>query len=536
MATAASPKLYFNSFRNALLAGISSAVLLLVAYTIPWLSWLTWIAFVPFILATRGRKRFHVYLNTLLMTSIYFLFVIMVTDLWRFNQWLIILQIALVIILLIPEIQFLSNRFPCFGWIIPSFVWAVIFLIFGIINPTLNVYRFYYPLADVVNTIIIIIPVSQPIFQLMAGTYWSYLLLLAILLVNYGTAEMLFHFRNRWTWMLATAIIGCAAICGLWGGPIADLPKAAPEAQGMDSKLLMKMGASIPKSLPQIRSILVVRHGHMVFERYYQNCTPYNFHLICSDTKSFTGALTGIALHKGYIKSINQKIVEFFPEYVTAQSDSQIGEVTIENLLTMTSGFRWNEFDPGYGSPDWIKYSFQLPFLSQPGEYFNYNTLALQILPGIINRKSHMNHSQFADRYLFGPLGVYRHIWPTDPQGNNIGGADLMLRSRDMAKFGYLYLKEGFWRGKQIIPASWVKESTRRHSNGGAPHGEEYGYLFWITKVKGHSAYFAGGFGGQFIYVVPDLDLVVVITSNIDRHHEENRSIIPDYIIPAIER
>lgn len=313
---------------------------------------------------------------------------------------------------------------------------------------------------------------------------------------------------------------------------------SVPEKQGMNSAELLEMNSYIKKKLPHIRSVLVVKNGYLVFDKYYQSYGKNDLLAINSATKTITSALIGIAINKGYLKGTDQKITEFFPEYVTNKMDPQFKKISIENLLTMTSGLDW--VDDDMYKPEVhvnaIKYAFGLKVLTKPGEKFNYNTLGSQILSAIITKTTKMSELEFADKYLFGPLGINKREWKTDEQGYNLGGFELYLRTQDMAKFGYLLLNKGAWDGKQIIPPDWVSNMTKKHNDGGLPHGENYGYHCWVTKVKGYDAYFAGGYGGQFIYVVPALDLVVAISSNIDMHHEENRDIISKYIIPSIEK
>jgi CubicO group peptidase (beta-lactamase class C family) len=245
----------------------------------------------------------------------------------------------------------------------------------------------------------------------------------------------------------------------------------------------------------------------------------------------------GIALQQGYLKSLDQKVIDFFPEYATPDLDPRTTAITINNLLTMTSGFDWSEESP-WSWPqggDWIKYILDTPMSSVPGRKFTYDTPAVHLLSAVLTRNASMSTLDFADRYLFKPLGIATPQWQADPQGRNNGGRGLFLRAPDMAKFGYLYLNDGLWDGTQIVPVNWVRESTQKQSEGGFPEHESYGYLWWVTTTQGHAAYFAAGYGGQYIDVVPDLDLVVVITSNLDQAHLENRKIVDQFVLPAIK-
>jgi CubicO group peptidase (beta-lactamase class C family) len=146
-----------------------------------------------------------------------------------------------------------------------------------------------------------------------------------------------------------------------------------------------------------------------------------------------------------------------------------------------------------------------------------------------------MGTAEFAKRYLFRPLGISTPKWVPDPQGHANGGRGLYLRARDLAKFGFLYLNQGQWEDRQIIPVDWIRASTRQQSEGGFPEYNRYGYLWWVTTEKGHPAYYAAGYGGQYVYIVPDFDIVVAITSKLDQSHPENKNVVSEYVIPAIE-
>lgn len=311
---------------------------------------------------------------------------------------------------------------------------------------------------------------------------------------------------------------------------------STPQDQGMDAGTLAMLDQTIRAKWPHIHSILVVRHGYLVFEKYYANFGPDNAVEVTSVTKSFISALIGIALQNKFLDSVDQKVVDFFPEYVTPYTDPRTKEITLRNLLTMTSGLDWSEQSAWQWpqSGDWIKFVIDTSMSSQPGSKFTYNTPAVHILSGILTKVTQTNTLAFADTYLFQPLGISKPQWLTDPQGRNNGGRELFLTPRDMAKYGYLYLNNGFWDGRQIVPSEWVKQSTQAQSSGGFPQNVSYGYLWWVTTVKGHPAYFAAGYGGQFIYVVPALDVVVVITSDFEHEHAENKDLVPQFIVSAI--
>jgi CubicO group peptidase (beta-lactamase class C family) len=327
--------------------------------------------------------------------------------------------------------------------------------------------------------------------------------------------------------------------CLVWGsvnGSIAvagenDWKTASLESQGISSNLPSGLETRVKQEYASIRCLLIVRHGKLVYERYFQDCDQNSLQEVHSVTKSFTSALIGIALQEGYLKGVDRKITEFYPEYMQLKVDRKIKEVTIRHLLTMTSG-RYGGWSQ---SGDMIGYSLGLTFIASPGQSFNYCNPDTHLLSGIISRTTHQSALEYARKNLFGPLGFTAVEWPADSNGYNFGPASLRLTARDMAKFGFLYLNLGKWNGKQVISADWVRESTVKHVKGGALENEDYGYLWWVTTVKGHTAYFAAGYGGQFIFVIPGLDLVVVITSTDDRPHIQNRNIIGEVIVPAVK-
>jgi CubicO group peptidase (beta-lactamase class C family) len=319
--------------------------------------------------------------------------------------------------------------------------------------------------------------------------------------------------------------------------PTQDWKTAFPWSKGINPKHLSDMDNFIKGSLSQIRSVVIVKNGYVVFEKYYRHHNSKDLFPIRSITKTFTSALIGIAIKEGYIKNIDQKAIDYFPELLNEYKDSSVNEITIRNLLSMTSGFSWDErilFTPEV-QLNMISYAFSRKMTEKPGAVFYYDTLSCQILSAIITRTSGTSELEFADKYLFNPLGIKVRAWDFDSQGYNTGGTGLMLSARDMAKFGYLLLNKGNWAGKQVIPSEWIDTMTRKHVECSASEQDNYGMLCWITTVKDHPAYYACGFGGQFIFVIPDLDTVVVITSNIEAHHIDNKRIIGEFIIPGIK-
>lgn len=208
--------------------------------------------------------------------------------------------------------------------------------------------------------------------------------------------------------------------------------------------------------------------------------------------------------------------------------------MTLKHLLTMSSGLDWQESDPVYRamymSPNWVEYILDTPMRSQPGSEFNYCSGCSHVLSAVVQQAAGINTGNFATTYLFAPLGIIDYTWDKDAQDVPIGGWGLQLTPRDMAKLGYLYLRRGNWDGQQIISEVWVEAATRRQIDTDGEWG--YGYQWWIDD--NHKAYAARGRFGQLIYVVPELDLIVVSTAAAE-NDEPVLALIEEEIIPAIK-
>jgi len=313
------------------------------------------------------------------------------------------------------------------------------------------------------------------------------------------------------------------------------------EKLGINSEMLIKMDKELKyeySPYTNINSVVVIKEDQLIFENYYNGYDNDTLFEVQSVTKTITSALIGIAIDKGYIEGIDEKVVKYFPEYIDEIEDSKFKELTIRNMLTMTAGLDWNNKDMEKKRKVFInnlpiKYTFGLSLIREPGEIFSYNILCSHILSGIITKTTGMTVLEFADKNLFGPLGIENRKWLTDREGYNIGGAALKLKTRDMARIGYLYLNKGRWNEKQIISEKWINESTQPHIN--VSGRSKYGYQIWIDKViTGTDVYYASGLGGQLIFVVPELDLVIAINSRTDKHRGSHSDIINEYIIPSL--
>ena len=320
------------------------------------------------------------------------------------------------------------------------------------------------------------------------------------------------------------------------------------EAEGIESELLVEMTELIEgESDIGIDGVVVVHRGAVVLEDYFGGWGPNDIHSTRSASKSLTSALVGIAIDKGYLTSVDQTILPFFPEYEGAIEnwDSRKNDITIGHVLSMTSGVRNNE-DNMYPTDDWIKFYLDQPLEADPGIWFSYATSGIVTIGNVITRASDMRIPVFTDKYLFGPMGITKYRWPiTNSRGNQglaMTGGGLHLTPRDMAKFGLLYLNKGRWNGHQLISEQWVEESTKKQSTSDL-YGEDFGYLWRMIdrEIDGKllRSFEAWGNGGQFIMVWPDLELVVVWTGeNYGKFPEMERpfELTEEYVLPTIIR
>lgn len=318
--------------------------------------------------------------------------------------------------------------------------------------------------------------------------------------------------------------------------PTTGWRNSTPEEQGMDSALLADMILYIQNHNINLHGVSIIRHGYVVTDAYAHPYAQGTKHIVHSCAKSIISTLIGIAIDKGYIKSVNQTILEIFPERTIANLDSRKRAMTLEHVLTMTSGLYTRDSGrDGYldmrlmaQSEDWVQYVLDLPMFSMPGTRFLYSNCAALLLSGILQESEGMNALAFAKEYLFDPLGISDVEWLSSPQGVTLGYGKLWLTPHDMAKIGYLYLRNGVWDGKQVVSSMWVNASTAQIRSD-TPTGEGYGYQWWVGSAGGYRAL---GYAGQRIIVLPDQDMVVVFTGGLPNESVLD-SLLSSYIIPA---
>jgi CubicO group peptidase (beta-lactamase class C family) len=348
---------------------------------------------------------------------------------------------------------------------------------------------------------------------------------------------------------------------------------SSPEEQGMDSEKLLEIHDFYTKAHEKnpeysIDSISIYRNGYLVADYYFNPLYPKNTkHVIHSVTKSIMSALIGIAIDQGYIENVDVPYVNFFPEKQDSIKDEKMKEITLQDLLSMETGIRsrdfalyqWEGIFEMQKSDDWVAYVMGLPVDVGPGERFDYSNMSSFLLSAIIEETTGMDTLDFVRKNLFGPLGIEDVQWEWSPQGYAIGYARMWLKPEDMAKFGLLYLHKGEWDGEQVIPAAWVEESVTPHAfpknyvkildaNGEEDQklttfnwrktniiqsfSDGYGYQWWLDKDGSYSAV---GVGGQHIMVVPEGNLVVVVTNaSSGMGVFFPRKILDKFILPAI--
>ncbi|HEV8286426.1 MAG TPA: serine hydrolase [Chitinophagaceae bacterium] len=341
-----------------------------------------------------------------------------------------------------------------------------------------------------------------------------------------------------------------------------NIPVSSMENEGIDSAMIHKLAADIQKGIyPNIHSLLIARNGKLVFENYWAGVqfiepdppvvqfTKDILHDLRSISKSVVSACVGIAIAQGKIKSVDQKVFDFFPEY--AKQDTGLkSALTIKSLLTMTSGLLWNE-DASYTSSentetqmdfsgDPVAFVFNRPMQHPVGTIWNYNGGATQLLGSIIEKATGKKLDQFVNEYLFQPLGIEKFEW-RKYSGTLLSAAPwgLRLRPRDMLKFGLVYANKGKWNNKQVIPASWVEESFQTHIKRDSAGGG-YGYQFWTWSGnvldKTVELVAAVGNGDQNIFIDRKNNLLVVTTAgNYNRSVERDcNNMLGDYIYPSL--
>jgi CubicO group peptidase (beta-lactamase class C family) len=322
----------------------------------------------------------------------------------------------------------------------------------------------------------------------------------------------------------------------------------------MDASLIDAMHKRIYDDEFWFDSVIVVKNGYIVYEDYPSgNYNENSSHILHSATKSVTSMLIGTAIKNGFIEGVDSSVLDYFPDKTFANMSDAKQTITLEHILTMTPGLEWDEWSLPYDdlrndliaslmSGDIVQYLLDKPMVADPGEKWTYNTGCSNLLPHIIQRATNVSGITYARDYLFSPLGISSFAWRV-VDGAPLGGHELFMRPRDMAKLGYLYLMNGTWDGQEIVTPDWVAESTKTHVDLDEKYpswiNDGYGYQWWTMKYDGW--YYANGQDGQMICVLNDYNMVVVCTGYTKAGPYNAKDgpgpmIIRNYLIPAIER
>ncbi len=317
--------------------------------------------------------------------------------------------------------------------------------------------------------------------------------------------------------------------------------EAAPVTHGLDPALLADVYARAA-ARPRLRSLLVERQDTLVREAYFHGATAVRRANIKSASKSIVSALVGIAIADGKLKGLDQPIAPFFPRYIGPSADPRLRRLTVGDLLSMRAGLEPTSFG-SYGdwveSRNWVRYVLTRPFVDQPGGRMLYSTGNTHLLSAILTQATGMSTLAYARSRLMQPLGIELAPWTRDPQGIYFGGNEMVLRPRDLLRLGELYLHRGRFGGRQLVPAAWIADEWTPRTT--SPfNGYEYGLGWWHRRSGAHDVYFAWGAGGQYLFLVPDLQLIAAMTSaaNDGHDHEHNRALhaLLDELVQAAER
>lgn len=317
----------------------------------------------------------------------------------------------------------------------------------------------------------------------------------------------------------------------------------AQSAFSTDSLSLQQIYEEV-ESINSVTSLLIQQNGVLRAEHYFDGLRNGQTTNIKSASKSIISVLVGIAIDEGYIDSIDQPIEPYFKDYFEANPDSIKEAITIKDLLTMRSGLETTSFH-NYGrwvvSDNWVKFALDQPLEKQPGGDMVYSTGTSHLLSAIITKATGVSTKVFAEKHLFRPMDIRVGGWDRDPQGYYMGGNNMALRPNDMSKIGQMMLDGGRYNGRKIISEQWVADSfityTRSNFN---PY--DYGYMWWNKPVGDTKVYFAWGFGGQYIFIIPKLNAVVVLTGELGNatqsrsYKEPVFALLKEEIIPYLEQ
>lgn len=330
--------------------------------------------------------------------------------------------------------------------------------------------------------------------------------------------------KNRFSLVLLTLCL----LTSLTRAQINELPRSTPEAEGVPSKAIIALFDSLT-TLPQtdIHSVMVLRHGKVIAETYPAPFAPEYRHTMYSCSKTFVGAAVGLAIADNRLR-LTDRVGAFFPEYLPDSVSDNLAAMTVRDLLTMTSGITtdWNMRSL---TPDWIRTYLAKP-VKTPGKKFDYDSICSYLLSAIVQKVTGMTLLDYLKLKLFGPMNITEVAWEISPEGANTGGWGLYIQSESLAKFGLLLLNHGVWEGKQLLPASWVEQMTSKQMEAG---DEDYCYQMWQCEYPG--AVRLDGALGQYVLIIPDKDMVVVITECMLINGNTQRRLVWNRLLPQVK-
>jgi CubicO group peptidase (beta-lactamase class C family) len=351
--------------------------------------------------------------------------------------------------------------------------------------------------------------------------------------------------RRAVTGLLAAALTPVAG-CGRAAQPpeaqaAAETPATA-QRPGLDAGLL-QAAVQRAQTLPQLRALIVARDGETLFERAFRGPgldAPVN---IKSAAKTVLAAVAGGAVSRGLLR-LDQPIAPVLGRRVPADADPRVRQITLEHLLTMAAGLEPTS-GPNYGrwvtSSNWVAFALSRPFVAQPGGRMLYSTGTSHILSAVLTAAAGRSTLELAHDWIGAPLGVTIPPWTRDPQGIYFGGNEMLMSPRALLRFGEMYRNCGLHGAARVLPAAWVEDSWRSRGGRSPWTGYTYGLGWWIREARGRPVYFAWGYGGQMIYVIPSLALCVAITSaadarGVDGHVQALHALVDQILVPAAEQ
>ena len=312
------------------------------------------------------------------------------------------------------------------------------------------------------------------------------------------------------------------------------------------------LNKEIEASGKKVHSLLIYKSKELLLESYFNGKTASDLQNLYSCTKSISSLLMGIALGRNSSVGLDTPIAKLLPEY--DQGQKRLDQLTLRHFMNQTTGFKWMEtgrqFAPGHSgfdmeqTEDWGEFLFNQPISTDPGKRFSYNTGVSHVLPLIAGRVAHCEPKDLLEESLLGPLGIEDYKWEEDPQGNPLGGKGLHLAPRALLEIGKMVMAGGEYNGKRIVSSDWLKESLSPQARGHIYYGT-YGYQWWLKRwdtgpqvaEEGHNVFCGIGFGGQFLFLVPDWDLIVVFTGKLigAENFEYPQALVREQILPYFQ-